>query len=756
MPNRFRAAKACQTCHQRRIKCDAVTAGAPCSNCRQLNLGKDCVLIKSKRGTYDRKALSQERTSATDQRVSGIGRYRPPSVPEGQVPSLVKVIPNRTASNGQVISRGQEEGDAPEAASNKIQTPQLVQTPSTTTSTCCTDVDWATLFDHFLDCGQQQHVALQKGSITYLGESFPLAIILEDLKDHGRSRLHYPTVVQTTLGSEERPSENQQQQQQHPSHMPADLLQLLESNGSFSAPKKDVSDKLVAAFFRYVYPFYPIVNRKEFMHSYELGQTPWILLQAAFFAAITFGPGSLIHAAGFSERKQARTVFYNRARWLFDFGYERNKVMVLQSVILLTLWGGDPHDFWNFYSRIGTAVTIAESLGIHRTTSGTNMPQKDKSLLRRLWWVLVFRDAFCAVLFGRPLRINMIQCDVEMPTPEDFDPLPEEDDAGKGRVQLHGLFNIELSKLAVILRNTMLSRFLPQRIRQPEEEEVAIRSLRQELREWRSSLNPLLDWHNYPPGSNMYASSLSLVYDSHLILIHLQSPPSQQLTSIPSSSYSSSLYESFSLRVSQDAAHRIASLGSVLTTKNLITIMPHDAIVAFLSAEVVFYNQMRSPEPSVAQMARIQLNMCQMIMHEIRDFWDSAPWITQLFSNLASKVHSSTTVGEGGLDVAAMAMEEVSSPNLNIAGVGLGPNGGGLSSNNNNTSTNTNGGGGGGGAFNTWPEHPVFSDFLPNDPGALGDLTDFSLFTSNATQLGDLIPPPERYPFVMPPHSYMG
>lgn len=560
---------------------------------------------------------------------------------------------------------------------------------------------------------------LQKGSITYLGESFPLSIILEDLKDHGRSRLHYPTVVETAIG-EERPNEKQQQ---HPSHMPADLLQLLESNGSFSTPKQEVTDKLVAAFFQYVYPFYPVVNRKEFMQSYELGETPWILLQAVCFAALTFGPGALIHATGFSERKQARTVFYNRARWLFDFGYERNKVIVLQSVTLLTLWGGDPHDFWNFYSRIGTAVTIAESLGIHRTTSGTNMPQKDKSLLRRLWWVLVFRDAFCAVLFGRPLRINMIQCDVEIPTPEDFDRLPKEDDQSR---ELHGPFNIELSKLALILRNTMLSRFLPQRGRQPSEEEVTIRNLRQELREWRNNLNPLLDWQNYPLGSNIYASSLSLVYDSHLILIHLRTPPSQ-LTAVPPTY--SSVNETFSLRVSQEAAHRIASLGSILTTKNMLTIMPHDVIVAFLSAEVVFYSQMRSPEQSVAEMARIQLNMCQMIMHEIRDFWDSAPWISQLFSNLASKVQPSV----GDIDVAETAM--AASPHMNNTGTHAG-----VPNSQHNANSNTNGGGG---AFNTWPEHPVFSDFLPNDPAALGDLTDFSLFTSNAAQLGDLILPQE-------------
>lgn len=87
---------------------------------------------------------------------------------------------------------------------------------------------------------------------------------------------------------------------------------------------------------------------------------------------------------------------------------------------MLTFWGGGPNDYWNFYSWIGTGVTIAEKLGIHRSLAGTNMPEKDRSLLKRLWWLLVVRDASCATLVGLPFRINMEHGDVEMLTLEDF------------------------------------------------------------------------------------------------------------------------------------------------------------------------------------------------------------------------------------------------------------------------------------------------------------------------------------------------
>lgn len=63
---RLRAAKACQRCNQRKIKCDATLVGFPCSRCR-MDGAPNCVLVSSKRGTYDRKAarIQQRGSSAS-------------------------------------------------------------------------------------------------------------------------------------------------------------------------------------------------------------------------------------------------------------------------------------------------------------------------------------------------------------------------------------------------------------------------------------------------------------------------------------------------------------------------------------------------------------------------------------------------------------------------------------------------------------------------------------------------------------------
>lgn len=51
---RSRASKACQRCNQKRVKCDALLVGQPCSRC-QRGGHVPCVLINSRRGQYPRK-----------------------------------------------------------------------------------------------------------------------------------------------------------------------------------------------------------------------------------------------------------------------------------------------------------------------------------------------------------------------------------------------------------------------------------------------------------------------------------------------------------------------------------------------------------------------------------------------------------------------------------------------------------------------------------------------------------------------------
>src|SRR3954453_12340912 len=60
---RCRAAKACRRCNEKRVKCDALERGTPCTRCAQRN-EVDCVLIQSRRGIYTRKPRTHQQQSS--------------------------------------------------------------------------------------------------------------------------------------------------------------------------------------------------------------------------------------------------------------------------------------------------------------------------------------------------------------------------------------------------------------------------------------------------------------------------------------------------------------------------------------------------------------------------------------------------------------------------------------------------------------------------------------------------------------------
>lgn len=67
---------------------------------------------------------------------------------------------------------------------------------------------------------------------------------------------------------------------------------------------------------------------------------------------------------------------------------------------------------------IGTAINLCQMLCLHRDpdTSKVNPAISDRQRLlwRRLWWNSFYRDRWLGLNFGRPLRINLNDCDTAM------------------------------------------------------------------------------------------------------------------------------------------------------------------------------------------------------------------------------------------------------------------------------------------------------------------------------------------------------
>lgn len=214
--SRVRTGKACTRCHEKRIKCDAMQH-MPCTHCVR-DGHADCVLWETKRGTYTRSALRQKigRDDPRARAPAGVAgdlprqclNYRmgtedsralsaPASGVAGPLPtgsSTPDFTAWSSAGIGHVHPQTGIEPSSLQAQevfpASKPPHPQVASgTPGDGSS--YQHISWSAMFDHFLDNLENGRDLIDKCSITYLGESSPLTIVLGGLKDGSRRKLHH-------------------------------------------------------------------------------------------------------------------------------------------------------------------------------------------------------------------------------------------------------------------------------------------------------------------------------------------------------------------------------------------------------------------------------------------------------------------------------------------------------------------------------------------------------------------------------------
>jgi hypothetical protein len=87
-------------------------------------------------------------------------------------------------------------------------------------------------------------------------------------------------------------------------------------------------------------------------------------------------------------------------------------------------WYTDAQDHTGAWYWIGIAITLSQSLGLHRCPQLTNRSQRPSEarqrLIRRIWWTCLIRDRWLSLAKGRPMRIHDEDCDITMPLVDDI------------------------------------------------------------------------------------------------------------------------------------------------------------------------------------------------------------------------------------------------------------------------------------------------------------------------------------------------
>ncbi|RSL85118.1 hypothetical protein CEP51_003531 [Fusarium floridanum] len=220
-----------------------------------------------------------------------------------------------------------------------------------------------------------------------------------------------------------------------------DDVAYLQSKGALSAPTVQLQNALLWSFFEYVYPYIPVVDIEEFLGSVHdrdggSGQVSLLLYQAVLFAGTAHVNMDHLKKAGFGTRREARKAFFHRVRLLYDFNAESDRVVIIQALLLMTLWYETPNEHRNTWHWIDVAISQAFAAGLHRDPPFLSAPPliRIQRLRRRIWWTCLMRDRLVSLGMKRPPRINDEDYCVTMLEMADFAPadLPENE---RGQLQ---------------------------------------------------------------------------------------------------------------------------------------------------------------------------------------------------------------------------------------------------------------------------------------------------------------------------------
>lgn len=101
-----------------------------------------------------------------------------------------------------------------------------------------------------------------------------------------------------------------------------------------------------------------------------------------------------------------------------------DKIVLLQASLLMSFWLSELDEHMQPWYWVGTAITFCQMLGLHRNPDSSKInsaiSDQQRRLWRRLWWCSFYRDCWLGFHFGRPLRIDLNDCDTPMPLVTDM------------------------------------------------------------------------------------------------------------------------------------------------------------------------------------------------------------------------------------------------------------------------------------------------------------------------------------------------
>ncbi|KAI2619975.1 fungal-specific transcription factor domain-containing protein [Hypoxylon sp. NC1633] len=583
---RQRASRACETCHARKVRCDAASLGVPCTNCVAFQI--ECKIPQPKRKKTQGNTSKDSDSDRGD--VVEEPSPKPMAASSNTFPARPAVyhssegVPPTTLTEAQARK---EEVDN-DTFVNIVMKPKFTRAPIT-----------------------------EAGRVAFLGESSNLTLLVHD-RQGASDVVHYP-LPENVRGSRARLTELDNIE-----------IDILHQRGAFLLPPRALCDELIDAYFKWVHPIVPVVNRTRFMKEYQDPKNPpsLLLLQAILLAGSRVCNNPQLMDSNGSTTPAALT-FYKRAKALYDANYEDDRVTIVQALLLMGWYWEGPEDVTKnvfYWSRV--AIIVAQGSGMHRSVESSQLSKADKRLWKRIWWTLFTRDRSVAVALGRPCNINLDDADVEMLTEDDF--IEDEPDNAQGfgpPDPIHVQFFLQYVKLCEIMGLVLSQQY-----------SVASKGRRQNAIDLTHSDMALADWlQNCPksvywemPRHHFWSALLHSNYYTTLCLLHrAHMPPNySNAARYPDDSAYPSRNIAF------QAAGMITSIIENLSAHDELRYCPAFVVYSLFSALIMHVYQMRSPVPSIQQVTQNRIRTCMDALKEVSKVWLVGKMVSTLFESI--------------------------------------------------------------------------------------------------------------------------
>ncbi|EXJ80738.1 hypothetical protein A1O3_07022 [Capronia epimyces CBS 606.96] len=626
-----RASKACHCCRSRKVRCDVVESGLPCTNCRLDEV--ECVVTEGKR----------RRKSYVD---------------------------------GEMLHRSSRNSSVKEEKNDLPQFPSF------------DDIDGLNEFNPAISLDLSQTRALEyeldhhKPHMLYQTQGHRLTPEERSRRLSSMSSRAFPTPGMSCAPPKPIGPEVilPQYIQPVPLKIAAEDFEYLHKKGAFIIPDAGFRNELLRCYVQYVHPYLPLIDLQDFLGAIEKDQptdtVSLLLFQAVMFAGTAYVDMRYLIGQGYATRKAARKAFFQRIKLLYDFDYELDRVTVVQAVLIMTYWYENPDDPKDVWHWLGVAISVARTIGLNCDTSNAPlMSLQQRRLWKRIWWSLYMRDRLTAIGMRRPMRINNGDFDVTMLELSDFEVdtfpaalsrmlggCPVVQDASK-RVALAKMC-IALARLCVCISQVLAVQYstLGHKIGVTQETTMRLVPKRsaadpcdvfrcdQDLDNWYTGLPR--DLHFFAPDSrerlgsndgevvNVHRALLTGIYLTAVSALHRP----QILPSSPLVVITPELRDLSKIRV-REAANDITDMYQDLFVHDLLRYLPNTGVTCLLPAIIIHLLDIKSAAPSVRQASVRKFQFCMQALQRLREVYASADFAFSFLDAAVRKTNAQLVTG---------------------------------------------------------------------------------------------------------------